>query len=98
MAKTSSQRTNPPQRLPDAAAPSAAHAPDGVKSARELARRYLPDTVRLLAGIALRPDSEAALDTRLMAAKDIVASAGAIPQATPTPPPYEGAGDGSDPD
>jgi len=67
-----------------------------MESARELARRYLPDTVRLLAGIALAPDSEAALHTRMMAAKDIVAIAGVIPQATPTapapapPPPHEG--------
>ncbi|HKD25743.1 MAG TPA: hypothetical protein VKC66_07475 [Xanthobacteraceae bacterium] len=94
MAKNTSERS--PDRVPHVPPPSAAHAPDGMESARELARRYLPDTVRLLAGIALAPDSEAALHTRMMAAKDIVAIAGVIPQATPTapapapPPPHEG--------
>lgn len=68
-----------------------------MESAREMARRYLPDTVRLLAGIALA-QSEAALHTKMLAAKEIVAIAGAIPQATPAPPPYEGAGDSSEPD
>jgi hypothetical protein len=40
--------------------------------ARELARRYLPDTVRLLAGIALAPDTEAGLHTRMMCARSLV--------------------------
>jgi hypothetical protein len=60
---------------------------------RALARRYLPDAVRLLAAIAFAPDSEAALHTKMLCAKEIVAMAGVIPQATPAPPPYEGAGD-----
>jgi hypothetical protein len=65
---------------------------------RLLARRYLPDVVGLLAGIALAPDSEAALHTKMLCAKEIVAIAGAIPQATPAPPPYDGVSDISEPD
>jgi hypothetical protein len=34
-----------------------------------LARRYLPDAVDLLAGIAFAPDSEAALHTKMPAAR-----------------------------
>jgi hypothetical protein len=40
----------------------------------------------LLAGIALAPDSEAPLHSRMLAAKELVAIAGAIPQATPSLP------------
>jgi hypothetical protein len=57
-----------------------------MERARALARRYLLDAVDLLAGIALAPDSEAALHTRMMCAKELVAIAGVIPQATPVPP------------
>jgi hypothetical protein len=64
---------------------------------RAMARRYLPDAIRLLAGVAFGPDSEAAY-TRVLCAKEIVAIAGAIPQATPAPPPYQGASDSSEPD
>jgi len=78
-------------------APSSISAPEGMEPARALARRYLNDAVRLLAGIAFAPDSEAALHTRMLCAKEIVAIAGVIPQATPAPPPYEGAGDSSEP-
>jgi hypothetical protein len=69
-----------------------------MESTRALARRYLPDAVRLLAGIAFAPDSEAALHTRMLCAKEIVAIAGVIPQAKPSPPPYEAAGDSGEPD
>ena len=90
--------SNPPESVPAAPAPSAASAADGMERTRALARRYLPDVVRLLAGIAFAPDSEAALHTKMLCAKEIVAIAGVIPQATPAPPPYEGAGDSSEPD
>ena len=59
---------------------------DGMESTRAMARRYLPDAMRLLAGIAFAPDSEAALHTKMLCAKEIVAIAGVIPQATPAPP------------
>ena len=39
--------------------PSTAHAPDDMEKARELARRYMPDAVSLLASVAFAPDSEA---------------------------------------
>lgn len=62
--------------------PSADSARDGMESTRATARRYLPNCVHLLAGIALAPDSEAPLHTKYLAAKEIVA------------PPHEGtAGD-----
>jgi hypothetical protein len=82
MAKSSKE----PERAPRVPPPSTAYAADGMDGARELARRYLPDAVRLLAGIALAPDSEAPLHSRMLAAKELVAIAGVIPQATPTPP------------
>ena len=98
MTKAPFERSNHPQRLPVAPAPSSTSAPEGMERARALARRYLPDAARLLAGIAFAPDSEAALHTRMLCAKEIVAIAGVIPQATPALPPYEGAGDSSEPD
>jgi len=58
-----------------------------MESTRAVARRYLPDAIRLFAGIAFAPDCEAALHTKYLAAKEIVAIAGVIPQATPAPPP-----------
>ena len=83
----------PPERIPAAPVPSAASAAEGMVDTRALARRYLPDAIRLLAGVAFAPDSEAALYTRVLCAKEIVSIAGVIPQATPLPPPYEVAGD-----
>jgi hypothetical protein len=72
--------------VPSTPAPSAAKSGDGMKVAREQSRRYLPDIVKLLAGIALSPNSEAASHTRMLAAKQLVDIAGAIPQATPSSP------------
>ena len=102
--------TKPPERpsrgehvpaVPAAPVPSSASAPDGVERGRAKARRYLPDVVDLLAAIALSPQSEAALHTRMLAGKEIVSIAGAIPQATPLPPlppADERPGDGREPD
>ena len=92
------RRSNPREPVPAAPLPSAASAPEGMENTRALARRYLPDAVRLFAGIAFAPDSEAALHTRMLCAKEIVAIAGVIPQATPAPPPYEAASDSSESD
>jgi hypothetical protein len=98
MAKTF-ERPNHPERVPAAPAPSAASARDGMEDARMMARRYLPDAIRLLAGIALSPNSEAGLYNKYLAAKEIVAIAGAIPTPAPPPPPaHEGAGHGSEPE
>jgi hypothetical protein len=71
MAKPPFERSNHPQHLPEAPSPSATSAPEGLERARALARSYLPELVRLHAGIALSPDSEAALHTRMLAAKEI---------------------------
>ena len=87
MAKRMFERSSQPQRVPAAPAPSSTSAPDGMELARELARRYLPDTVRLLAGIALALDTEAGLHTRMMCARTLVEIAGVIPQTTPELPP-----------
>jgi hypothetical protein len=54
------------------------NAGEGMGLAREQARCYLPDAVRLLAGIALAPDSAAALHTRMLYAKQLVEIAGVI--------------------
>jgi len=37
-----------------------------MEKARELARRYMPDAVSLLASVAFAPDSEAALHTKML--------------------------------
>jgi len=54
-------------------------------------------TLRTSAGIAFAADSEAALHTKYLAAKEVVAIAGVIPQATPALPPYRVAWDSSEP-
>ena len=74
------------EHAPKVPAPSSASAPDGVERARVRARRYLPDAVDFLAAIAFAPDSEAALHTRMLAAKEIVSIAGGVPQLSPSPP------------
>jgi hypothetical protein len=95
MAKYPSERSPRPQRVPLAPAPSSASGPEGMERARALARRYLPDLVHLHAGIALAADSEAALHTRMLCAKEIREFAGGIPQtAPPAPPPRDEDGDG----
>jgi hypothetical protein len=96
MAKSPFDRGSHPQRLPEAPSPSATSAPEGMERARALARCYLPQLVRLHAGIALAPDSEAALHTRMLAAKEIRELAGGIPQTAPPPPPRDEDGDGGD--
>jgi hypothetical protein len=53
--------------------------------AREMARRYLPDAVSFLAGLAFAPDSEAPLHTKMLATKELVSIAG-VPQPTPAAP------------
>jgi hypothetical protein len=69
-----------------------------MERARELARRYLPDLVLLHAGIALSAQSEAALHTRMLCAKEIRELAGSIPQAAPAAPrPHDTDGDGTEP-
>jgi hypothetical protein len=49
----------PSEPIPAAPAPSAASAAEGMERARDMARKYLPDVVRLHAGVAFAPDSEA---------------------------------------
>jgi hypothetical protein len=55
---------------------------DGASEARALAKRYMVDAVKLLAGVAFSPDSEAALHTRVVACKQLIDVAGLSP-----PPP-----------
>ena len=97
MAKPPFERGSRPQRLPEAPSPSSASSPEGMERARALARRYLPQLVRLHAGIALAPNSEAALHTRMLAAKEIRELAGGIPQtAPPAPQPHDEDSDGGE--
>ena len=97
MAKRMFERSTHPEHVPSAPAPSAASAVDGMESTRALARCYLPDAVRLLAGIAFASDSEAALHTKMLCAKEIVAIAGVIPQVAPAPPqPHDEHNDGGE--
>jgi hypothetical protein len=98
MAKRSFEHGKHSQGVPATPEPSSACALEGMERARAMARRYLPDAVHLLAGMAFGSDCEAALHTRMLCAKEIVTIAGVIPQATPAPPPYEEAGDGGTPD
>ena len=77
-----------PNRSFEAPTPPAASASDGIAETRELARRYLPDAVRLLAGIAFASDSEAALHTKMLAAKQIIEVAAVVPP-TPTAPSFD---------
>jgi hypothetical protein len=90
----------PTHLVPPAPEPLSASARDGMEGARALARRYLPNAVRLHAGIAFGPESEAALHTKMLCAKEIAAIAGVIPQATPAPPQlhHEDGDGGSDDD
>jgi hypothetical protein len=61
-----------------------------MEGGRALARRYLLNSVRLYASIAYAPDSEAALHTRMLCAKQIDTIAGVIPQPVPAAPqPYD---------
>ena len=96
MAKPPSERPARAHRVPSAPPPASASAPEGMERARALARSYLPELVRLHAGIALSPDSEAALHTRMLAAKEIRELAGGIPQMAPPArqPHYEDGGGG----
>jgi len=83
-----------PKRPFEAPTPPAASASDGIAETRELARRYLPDAVRLLAGIAFSPDSEAALHTKMLAAKQLIEVAAVVPP-TPTAPSFDGPSNGA---
>jgi hypothetical protein len=96
MTNTPVERSKDSHRVPLAPDPLSASPRDGMEGARALARRYLLNAVRLHAGIAFAPDSEAPLHTKMLSAKEIAAIAGAIPQATPTPPhPHDEDDDGA---
>jgi hypothetical protein len=64
----------------------------GIGAPLSARRRALARGYRLRAGQRSRPSY------RMLCAKEIVAIAGVIPQATPAPPPYEAAGDSRGPD
>jgi len=98
MAKHLSERSIHPERVPPAPPPSADCARDGMTCARERARRFLPNALDLLAGLAFGASSEAGLYTRLLCVRSIMEIAGVIPATPPAPPPsQEIASDGCDP-
>ena len=79
-----------PHRVPSVPTPWSSSPQDGMEVARAYARQYLPNAVRLFAGIAFGEDSEAAMHTRYLVVKELLAIAGMIPQPTPTAPPPDG--------
>lgn len=81
------------EAVPEAPPPAAASSSEGMEHARDMARRYLPDVVRLHAGVAFGADSEASLWVRVNCARQLAELAGAIPQAVPEAPPRS-SGDG----
>lgn len=80
--------------LPRAPTPSALSARDGLAAARERARCFLPDLVDLMAAIALAPDAEASLHTRLLAGREVRELAFGLPPAVPEAPQPDDARDG----
>jgi hypothetical protein len=86
MANKPSERSKRAEHVPSAPTPIATSARDGLEQARSEARKFLPNAVRLLAGIAFSESSEASLHTRALCTRQIVEIAGVIPQATPTAP------------
>jgi hypothetical protein len=72
----------PPGRYFAAPEPPTASEREGMKWGQELARRYLPEGVRLAAAIAFG-DSNATTWTRLQSARLIAQIAGAIPETIP---------------
>jgi hypothetical protein len=80
---------------PTSPPPSAQTPSGGAEEGRALARQYLPDAIRFLAALAFGKDSEAPLHTRALCARQIIEVAGVIPQAVPTAPPQEVAGNGA---
>lgn len=95
MAKPVSPKSEPQRLVPATPEPTAETAASGMDEGRQLARRYMADLVRLLAGICLSERSEAALHTRVLAAKQIIELGGSIPQAVPPAPQLQG--DGGEP-
>ena len=81
----------PAEQSPSAPKPTAATSFDGIEEGRSLGRQYLPDLVKLLAGIALAPESEASLHTRFLAANALIGVAGVLPQPMPLAPSVEAA-------
>jgi hypothetical protein len=76
---------------PEAPLPLADDPQAGWDRARNLARRYLPNSVDLLAGVAFAQDSRAKLHTRVLATRQLLEIAEVVPQAPLAP---LGSGDG----
>lgn len=89
-----SEEPDRPQRYLAAPEPPTASALEGMEWGQELARRYLPDDVKLAAAVAFG-DSGAGPWTRLQAARLIAQIAGSIPETLPEPSPPDRDGDGS---
>ena len=73
---------DPPGRYFSAPEPPTESESEGMEWGRALARRYLPEDVRLAAAIAFG-DSNATAWTRLQAGRLIAQIAGAIPETLP---------------
>jgi len=79
---TKPDESDRPQRYFAAPEPPTTSASEGMEWGQELARRYLPEDVRLAAAIAFG-DSNATAWTRLQAGRLIAQIAGAIPETIP---------------
>jgi hypothetical protein len=86
MANKSSEHSSYPARIPGAPAPIANSARDGLEQARVEARKFLPNAVRLLSGIAFSESSEASLHMRMLCTRQIVEIAGIVPAPAPAAP------------
>jgi hypothetical protein len=73
------------ERVPDAPEPEIADPTVGAETAQATASRYLPNCVRLFAGVAFGKGSRAKLHSRVIAASHLVKIAGGMAEEVPDP-------------
>jgi len=74
-----------PEPIPEAPEPDVADATAGTETAQSLAARYLPNCVRLFAGVAFGKGSKAKLHSRVVAAGHLVKIAAGMGAEVPEP-------------
>jgi len=74
-----------PEPVPEPPAPDVADAATGTETAQSLAARYLPNCVRLFAGVAFGKGSKAKLHSRVVAAGHLVKIAAGTGEEVPEP-------------
>jgi hypothetical protein len=73
------------ETVPEPPEPGVADAAVGTETAQARAARYLPDCVRLFAGVAFGKGSKAKLHSRVVAAAQLVRIAGGMAEEVPEP-------------